>query len=240
MKLVTTKLIVLSSIKYGDSSLIVKCYTESDGLRSYFLKGILAKKKARVKKAHFQALTQLEVVAKHGDKGNLDFIKEVKIDYAYKSLYSDMRKNTLVFFLAEFLTNALKEEIHNTSLYPYLATSLQILDNLNDYANFHLIFLLNLTKYLGFYPDINTINNPYFNLENGLFEKKASSNNTLADKELNLFKTLLGIDFDTISSVHFNTEEKQLLIAILIQYFSVHLTTFKKLKSVAILHEVLH
>ncbi len=240
MALVQTKLLVLNTIKYGDSSLIAKCYTESDGLRSYMLKGILTRKKGKIKKAHFQPLMQLEVIASHTDKESLDFIREVKIAYAYKTLFSDMYKNTLVYFIAEFLTNALKEETVNKDLYDYLAINLQLLDNLKDYGNFHLIFILNLTKYLGFYPDTAAIDATYFNLENGCFEDAITTNNSLTGNELQLFKTLLGITFDDAVVVRFTLKEKQQLIMILIRYFSVHLTTFKKLKSIAILHEVLH
>lgn len=240
MKLVKTKLIVLNTIKYGDSSLIVKCYTETDGLRTYFLKGILTRKKGKLKKAHFQALMQLEVIAKHSDRDSLDFIQEVKIAYAYKTLYSDMRKNTLVFFLAEFLTNALKEEHYNEGLYLFLSTHLQLLDTITDYNNFHLLFILELSHYLGFYPDTKQQELPYFNLENGCFETQSSTNNSLTDRELSLFKKILGIDFDTINTVRFNTEEKQIIINMLIKYFGVHLSSFKKLKSLPILYEVLH
>ena len=65
--IVTTKAIVLSALKYGDTSLIVKLFTESDGLKSYMLKGVLASKKGKLKKGYFQPLTQLEVVANHRD-----------------------------------------------------------------------------------------------------------------------------------------------------------------------------
>ncbi len=240
MALVSTKLIVLSSIKYSDTSLIVRCYTATDGLRTYFLKGILSRKKGKLKKAHFQPLMQLEVVASHSDKDKLDFIRDVKIDYAYNTLYTDVYKQTLVYFISEFLTNALREEINNEGLYDYLALNLQRLDHLTNYNNFHFVFLLNLSQFLGFYPDTENINYPYFNLEHGVFEEKITSDNSLQNKGLTIFKKLLGINFDTLDTVQFTTEEKQVLIAILIRYFSVHLTTFKKLKSVAILHEVLH
>jgi DNA repair protein RecO (recombination protein O) len=240
MALISTKLIVLNTLKYGDNSLIVKCYTASDGLRTYFLKGILSRKKSKIKKAHFQPLMQLEVIANHRDNENLDFIREVKIDYAYKTLHSNVYKNAIVFFLAEFLTNALKEETENEGLYPFIAHHLQLLDSLEQFSNFHFVFLINLSHYLGFYPDISNQKMSYFNLESGVFEAIPSSNNSLTNKELVLFKSILGINFDTMNTVRYLPEEKQILIDVLIRYFSVHLTTFKKLKSVAILHEVLH
>jgi len=62
---VTTKAVVLKALKYGDTSLIVKAFTASDGLKSYLLKGVLASKKGKLKTAYFQPLTQLELVANH-------------------------------------------------------------------------------------------------------------------------------------------------------------------------------
>ncbi|WP_431111606.1 DNA repair protein RecO, partial [Winogradskyella poriferorum] len=80
---ITTKAIVLSSLKYGDTSLIVRAFTESDGVKSYLLKGVLASKKGKLKPAYFLPLMQLELVAVHKNKGTLETIKEVKVSMPY-------------------------------------------------------------------------------------------------------------------------------------------------------------
>jgi len=80
---VTTRAIVLSSLKYGDTSLIVKAFTLSDGLKSYLLKGVLTSKKGKLKSAYFQPLTQLELVANHKNKGTLEAIREARVTYHY-------------------------------------------------------------------------------------------------------------------------------------------------------------
>ena len=147
---VNTKAIVLTSLKYGDSSLIVKAFTASDGLKSYLLKGVLAAKKGKLKTAYFQPLTQLEIVAYHKNKGTLESIREAKIDYHYQTLHTDIAKNAITMFLAEMLGNSIHEEERNEGLFEFLEASLQWLDAHDDISNFHLYFLLRLTKYFGF------------------------------------------------------------------------------------------
>ena len=101
---VATKGIVLTSIKYGDTSLIVRIFTFSDGIKSYLLRGVLASKKGKLKSAYFQPLLQLDLIASHKNKGTLESIIEAKVNYHYQSLHTDIAKNALTFFLAEMLS----------------------------------------------------------------------------------------------------------------------------------------
>ena len=121
---VTTKAIVLSSLKYGDTSLIVKAFTESDGIKSYLLKGVLSSKKGKLKPAYFMPLMQLEIVANHRNKGTLESIREVKVSMPYQSLHTNIVKNSVVLFLAEMLGNGIQEEEQDQGLFNYLEYSL--------------------------------------------------------------------------------------------------------------------
>ena len=94
---------MLSSIKYGDTSLIVRAFTQSDGVKSYLLKGVLAAKKAKIRPAYFLPLMQLEIVANHKNKGTLENIRDVKVSIPYQTLHTDVIKNRVVLFLAEML-----------------------------------------------------------------------------------------------------------------------------------------
>jgi len=108
----------LSAIKYGEADLIVKCYTQL-GLKSYMLKGVMKSKKGRLKAAYFQPLTHLELVARHNNKGNLNFIKEVKISYPYQTIPFNIIKQTMVLFLSEVLSKSIYEEEENRQLFEY-------------------------------------------------------------------------------------------------------------------------
>ena len=79
MAIVNTKAIVLNSLKYGDTSLIVRCFTLNEGIKTYLIRGVLKAKKGKIKAAYFQPLTQLKIEANHNNKGNLNSLKEVQI-----------------------------------------------------------------------------------------------------------------------------------------------------------------
>ena len=235
---VTTKAIVLTSLKYGDTSLIVKAFTASDGLKSYLLKGVLASKKGKLKTAYFQPLTQLEIVANHKNKGSLESIREAKVNYHYKTLHTDIAKNAMTLFLSEMLANSIHEEEKNQGLFEFLEASLQWLDSHDNISNFHLRFLMHLTRYLGFYPDTNAMNSPYFDLLEGGFKSTPSLNPLLSGENLNFFKTVLGTKFDAIHTIKMNKTNLQELLQSLVLYFELHLQGFRKPKSLAILNEV--
>jgi DNA repair protein RecO (recombination protein O) len=235
---VTTKAIVLSALKYGDTSLIVRAFTASDGLKAYMLKGVLASKKGKVKAAYFLPLTQLEIVANHRNKGTLESIREAKVHYSYQSLHTHVAKNAMTLFLAEILSNSVHEEEKNLPLFQFLEAALQWLDTHNDISNFHIYFLLVLTKYLGFYPDMEFLEAPYFDLLEGEFVAIPSLNPMLQNRELDFFKAFLGTNFDAFHTIKMNKADRQAVLKSLIMYFELHLQGFKKPRSLAVLNEV--
>ena len=157
MAIVSTQAIVLSVLKYGDTSLIVKCLTKEDGVKSYMIRGVLKAKKSKLKPAYFQPLTQLNLTASHTHKNTLNSIKEVQVINPYKTIYTSIIKQSIVLFLSEVLSYVIREEEQNEDLYNYLEAGLIWLDTHDSIANFHLLFLLNLSSFLGFYPDTEEI-----------------------------------------------------------------------------------
>jgi DNA repair protein RecO (recombination protein O) len=232
-----TNAIVINSIKYADNSLITTCYTEEYGIKAYLLRGILSSKKGKIKKALFQPLTQLQIVANHNNKGHLNNIKEAQITQYYQSLQTDIVKQSITLFLSEILYSCLREEEANQSLYKYIETALIWLDTHDKVSNFHLLFLLNLTKYLGFYPENNN-SHAYFDLVEGKFMAKPVSNLYITNPQINYLKSLLGTNFDALPSIVFNASQRQEVLELLIQYISLHLQAFKKPKSLVILHSL--
>lgn len=235
---VATKAIVFSSLKYGDTNLIIKAFTESDGLKSYLLKGIMTSKKGKLKIAHFQPLTQLELVAVHRNKGTLERVREAKVYYPYSSLYTDIVKNAMTQFLAEMLHNCIREEERNQDLYHFLETTLQWLDTHDNIANFHLFFLLSLTRYLGFYPDTSHSDYPYFDLLEGEFVRVPTLNPMMPAEALEHFRRFLNGDFGNIDQIRMKKSDRQILLEQIVLYFELHLQGFRKPKSLAVLHEV--
>ncbi len=238
MALVTTKAIVLSALKYSDTSLIVKCFTLEDGVKSYMLKGILKAKRGKLKSAHFQSLNQLLVTTNHNNKNTLNSIKEVQVVNPYENIHTSVIKQTIVLFLSEVLSNIIQEEEKNSSLYEYIEAGLIWLDTHNNIANFHLLFLLNLSRYLGFYPDVSESSKKAFNLLEGRFTDVEYEKLTVTGSELVLFKRLLGINFDAIDTILYNKNERQIILRTIIQYFELHLEGFRKPKSLDVLETV--
>jgi len=235
---ITTKAIVLSSLKFGDTSLIVKAYTRSDGLKSYLLKGVLASKKAKIRAAYFMPLTQLEIVANHRNKGSLESLRDVKVAVPYRTLHTDVIKNSIVLFLAEMLGNSIQEQEQDEGLFNYLEYALQWMDAHELSPNFHILFLLNLSKYLGFYPDTSNQNSMFFDLLEGSFCETPSLNPLIQNENLENFKKFLGTNFDALQAIQLTKSNRRELLKTMIQYYRLHVHGFREPKSLAVLNAV--
>lgn len=234
--LVKTKAIVISSLKYQEKSLIVKCFTLSDGLKSYFVRDAFSSRKSNQKIAYFQPFSILEIEAVHKNKGTLENFKEIKLAIPFQTIHNMVTKSTIVLFLSEMMHYSIHEEEENDALFTYLETALLWLDAHDEIANFHLIFLLEATKYLGFYPDTADIDLPYFEMTEGIFTP-FNAISSLSEHETQLFKKLLELKFESDLKT-FHVIERQILLKILIDYYSFHLEGFRKPKSLDVLKEV--
>lgn len=233
---VKTKAIVISAIKFQEKSLIAKCFTLSHGLKTYFVRDAFSTRKSSQKIAYFQPLTILEIEAVHKNKGTLENFKEIKIGIPFQTIHTDIVKSTIVMFLSEILHYSIQEEEKNESLFIFLETALFWLDQHDEITNFHLILMLETTKYLGFYPDVSDGDLPFFEMNEGVFTLFHGLS-ALTEHETNLFKKLIDLKFDNDQKT-FHVIERQLLLKILIDYYSFHLDGFKRPKSLEVLKEI--
>ena len=233
---IKTKAIVISSIKYQEKSLIVKCFTLSDGLKSYYVYNAFSSRKSNQKIAYFQPLNILEIEAVHKNKGNLETFKEIKLAFPFHTINTSIVKSTVVIFVSEILNHSIREEEKNETLFFFLEAALLWLDNHENTANFHLIVLLEVTKYLGFYPDDSEKDLKYFEMTEGRFSA-LNAISCLSEHETYLFKRLLALKFDSEQKI-FSGIERQILLKILLNYYSFHLDGFKTPKSLEVLKEV--
>ncbi|MFK7782617.1 DNA repair protein RecO [Psychroserpens sp.] len=232
------KAIVISKLRYRDNDLIVTCFTEQKGLVSYLVRGALKSTKGKSKAVYFQLLSQLQIEESFKPNQTLHYIKEIKIDYMYKSIHTNVFKSSIAMFLAEILATILKEEEQNLQLYEYLQITFKWLDYQEEFSNFHLLFLLNLTQYLGFYPENINTEKPYFNLSNGLFESQKTNLYSVSGENLTLLKRLLGIKFDELQNIKISSKQRQSFLTMLLLYFELHLGSFKKPKSLQVFNQV--
>ncbi len=236
--LVSTKALVISALKYGEADLIVKAYTLSDGLKTYMLKGVLKSKKGKFRTSMFQVLTPLEIVANHRNKGTMEYLKDARVLYNYRELHTQVVKSALLMFLAEVLHHAIKEEEANPSLFNFLEEHFKKLDNAEKIGNFHLWFLLQLTAYLGFYPEESQKELPFFNLLEGSFEFQETGNYSIGGENIVILRDFLGINFDLIGNIKLNQSSRQNFLNMLMLYYELHIEGFKKPRSLSVFNEI--
>jgi DNA repair protein RecO (recombination protein O) len=234
-----TKAIVLHGTKYGETSLMLLAYTQQLGLRTYIVKGVRAVKRNKsFSMGMFQSLTQLELVSTSPKRTGLSVLKSAKIIHPYATISAQITKSSICIFLAEVLRSVLKEEEKNTALYHFLEHALIWLDTHEKTANAHIFILIQLTKYLGFYPDVSTISLPHFDLQNGQFSEDAKGKECVSGQEIILLKAYLGTKFDSLDTILATAEQRRALLALLMRYYQLHVHSFRMPKSLDVLYEV--
>ena len=237
--LVKTRGIVLSSIKYSESSIITKIYTDEYGMLSFIVRGV-RKRKARISASFFQPFTLLSLDINYKPKSNLQNIKEIGLEQRTDSLHTDVRKSTVALFLAEVLHKSLEEEQQDKGLFEFLQLTISFLDSMEtSFANFHLIFLIQLSKYLGFYPSESKSNQQeYFNMESGVFEA-----NPYSDQFLNLelsakLKELMRLSYIERELLKLSSSQRRSLLSEMIRYYQLHLPGMGRISSQEVLESV--
>ncbi len=235
-----TKGIVLHSLKYGDSGLVVTLYTEAFGRMSFLLQGVRSKKSPR-RGNLIQPLFQLDLEVDHKPDRELQRVREMKIALPYSTIPFEIGKSTQALFLAEILNKVLKEEESRPELFHFLITSLQLFDLLEEgSANFHLLFLIQLSRFLGFGPTTNFCpSEPIFDLIAGSFVARPPSHPHFMNREESLlFAELLDMNYPESKSLHLNKEIRNSLLNLIIDYYSLHLGINLNIKSLEVLHEL--
>ena len=232
--------IVLHHIKYKETSAIVYMYTDKFGRLAYIVNNIRGRK-SRFAGNLLQPLTLLEIEAYHKEKRDLQRLKEMHNHIPYRTIPFDHRKSSQALFIAEVLYKVLREEESNPDLYEYLENSLQLLDvSDKGMTNFHLLFLVQLTKYLGFFPENNYgPERTGFDMRNGKFSNGTGLHPDFFEKgSSELLNKLLGLSFGKLEQVQVNQEIRQRFLEDLMNYFRLHVQGFGTLKSLAVLHEI--
>ena len=234
-----SKAFVIRSIKNGETSLIVSCYLEDIGYKTFIVKGVYGSKKSKFSKAHFFPLNIINLNYSYTEGKNLGFIKEVKTEKLYKSLHLDIQKSSVIIFLSEILNSIFKEEtLVNNDLFNFLLNTLSWYDQVKSCNNFHLKFLIELSRFIGFYPNINNENDSFFNLESGSTCATQTIGNNLSGKDLTLFKEFLGTEFEDLNSMNIKSESRTRILNYIIDYYSLHLQMFKTPKSINVFAEI--
>jgi DNA repair protein RecO (recombination protein O) len=236
----TTRGIVLQTFSYTDSSIIAKIYTELFGLQSYLVNAAHSKRSG-TKANLLQPLSLIECVVYKKEKKQLQRMKEIKCEYPYTSIPFDVSKRSIALFLDEILYKSIHGEEQDPGLFEFIHSSLLVLDLLNEScANFHLYFMIRLSRYLGFYPSGNFSNEEkYFDLQDGVFKSFEPSHPLyLTPLQSELLSTLMSSSYENIASLKISLAERKSFLEKLITYYELHLDSMRGIKSHKVLEEI--
>ena len=235
-----TRGIVLRSVRFGESSLIVDVLTKSSG-RVSFMVHIPKTSKGKIKKQYFQPMTLLDFEYDFRQRSNLQRIKDVRVSLPYSSIPIDPAKSCISLFLSEFIYYATRNEQENPTLFTYISTSLEWLDNAyEDFANFHLVFMMRLGKFLGFHPFLEDFSpGCFFDLRNGCFTLSMPLHaDFLNAADAGHLYNLMRMNFETMKLFKLSHDDRNRITEIVLRYYKLHLPNMPELQSFDILREV--
>lgn len=221
-----TRGLVLSHIKYRETSLIVKVYTKEFGLQTYMVNGVRSTKSSKSKIAFFQPLSLIDLVVYHKDGNSIHHIKEIKTSFVYQHIPYEYKKCVIAIFLAEILQKTIKEHFSNKELFEFLYNSLIILDGQKEgFENFHLIFMLKYASFLGFAPQTAS----------SFFEEVNYKFNYV---ELAFVENLFSTDDYLMSDIGIN-QTRRFILDKIIYLYQIHIDSFGTIKSIDVLREIM-
>jgi len=238
--LTKTPAIVLHALKYGETRLIVDMFTRSHG-RLSFIVSLPKSPKGKIKKQFFQPLTLLEIETDVRPKLQLQKLSDVRLLYPFSTIPFEPEKLAISLFIAEFLYYAMRGEQQNVPLFDYVTDSIQWLDGQEGrFANFHLVFLMRLSRFLGFYPNLDGYTpGDYFDLRESIFSAQPPGHHEfLQPAEAEIVQLMMRMDYATMHLYRLSHHDRNRLLEVALTYYRLHLPDFPELKSLAVLQEL--
>ena len=232
--------VVLRSIKYGDNGLVVEVFSAHRGALSFMVK-CGRRGRGSNRSVLFRQLSMIEFDYDYKERASLQRFSDVRLSSVYASIPYDMRKQSIALFLAEVLHGVLRHESQNEPLYAYVCNSLLWLDAAaKDFANFHLVFMTRLARFLGFYPNVEEWHSgDWFDLRNACFVRGAPGHaDCLKEEEAALLPLMLRMNYYNMGHFVMNRAQRWRFLEVLAQYYRLHVPEFPELRSVAVLRDV--
>ena len=228
-----TQGVVFNYLNYGESSVISRIYTEDFGLQSFLMNSVRKSSRSMgPRPALFQPLTMLNLVIYYRPGADLHRIAEVRCLQPYATLPFDFRKSGIALFLAEVLSKSVREETPNPELFRFLVDSLYRFDAMPDhYGNFHLQFLLRLSRFLGFMPSSAE------DLYSQLFDTAGWQQIVDLAEESALNELLQNRPYET--HVALSNTVRRSLLEHLLKFYALHVASFGEIRSLTVLQETM-
>ncbi|MBQ8047383.1 MAG: DNA repair protein RecO C-terminal domain-containing protein [Prevotella sp.] len=237
---VKSRAVVLNALKYGDNQLIVDMLTEQTG-RLSFLLNMPKTARGKLKRQLFQPLTLLMIEFDHRQQARLQRLRDVRLEMPYVSVPFDAGKLSLALFLSEFLTYATRGEQRNEALFGYVSSSLQWLDATSrPAANFHLVFLMRLSQFIGFYPNLEGYREgSFFDLRSAEFSSSQPLHSDFVEPgEAAYIERLMRMHYETMHLFLFTRAQRNRILDHLIAYYRLHVPSFPELRSLPVVQEL--
>lgn len=232
--------IALKVTNYGDSGIVAHVYTEVFGMQAYLVNGA-RKPRARIPANLFQPLQPLDLVVYYKETNGLQRIKEVRPMPVLREIPLDMAKGAIALFLDEILYKVLRQQSPDAFLFHFVKQAIAWLDTAEGgLANFHLIFLIKLSRFLGFLPlQHNDRALPFFDLLDGVFcSILPAHTHVLQEPHTSLFLQLLQTDFAAATGVRMNRENRKYLLEKVLEFYKLHTENFGQVNSLYILEDI--
>lgn len=240
MKSYKARGIVLNTIKYGDTSMVAQLLTDCYGRQSYMIQGVRSARGKGSKMAHFQPMFALDFEGLISSKSELHRMREIHNGILLKSIPFDVRKSTIALFMAEVLYRLIGESEENRELFEFIWGSVEALDALNEgVANFHLWFLANISHFLGFSPGNEYQDGDWFDMREGLYTDVMPLHDEVCKPEsAQLLARLLACRVDELGEIALSRSQRVDMLTSLVNYYSIHLDSIRRVESIRILQEV--
>lgn len=237
--LIKTKGIVLNHFSYSETSIVVHIYTQALGKRSFLVHSVRSPKKKQLLPL-LQPLTLVDLDIYHKPKQELHHLKEMKLTWPFRTIPFHPVRRAMAFFFTELISKSIKEEESNPELFNFLLHSIQALDEgIPGEYNFHLYFMLQLTRFLGFFPEKYQPGACCFDLTDGRYALVAPHHaQVISGKDLETWNQLQTINLSSLPNLPWNVNHRQALLSHLENYFTLHLPGFGHLHSLQVLHQL--
>lgn len=235
-----SRVIILRTVKYGDDKVIIDMLSRDYGRMSVIWR-FPKMGKGKVRRQLFQPLMILELVFERKSPTSLPLLKDARLAEPYSTLLFDHVKLSVSFFIAEFLVFTMRDEQRNASLFDFIEKSLLWYDSASGTtANFHLMFMMRVSMFLGFYPDMDTFTpDSYFDLRAGQFVSSAPFHKDfLTPSDARSIVTLMRMSPANMHLFRMSHTERNRIVEILLRFYSLHIPSFHGLKSWEVLKEV--
>ena len=232
--------IALKTTNYADNSIVAHVFTELFGMQSYLIQGA-KKPKARIPASFFQPLHLLEMVVYYKDNNGLQRIKEVQPSPILQEIPLNITRGSIAIFLNEILYKVLRHQSPDSFLFNFMQQSVIWLDEtIQPLANFHLLFLVKLSRFLGFLPLHNPNQRfPYFNLLDGIFSRNLPAHHhILQEPHTSILHQLLITEFENAHEIVMKKEDRKYLLEKILEFYRLHTENFGQVNSLYILEEI--